>query len=180
MHILVACVGVYRVFIVCFCNVHCIHRSLLPCVVFSFSKKRCDSLANSLTTFNMTSTAEKAEIHSFVERSVGRLSEADRKLPQIVRLRDMLRRGLGVHHAGIPWSCVGVVCIACGMPALLSVCMSIFAGLLPIMKEVVEMLFCRGLLRVLFCTETFAMGVNAPARTVVFQQLRKHDGRAFR
>jgi antiviral helicase SKI2 len=48
------------------------------------------------------------------------------------------------------------------------------------MKEVVEMLFCRGLLRVLFCTETFAMGVNAPARTVVFQSLRKHDGKAFR
>ena len=48
------------------------------------------------------------------------------------------------------------------------------------MKEVVEMLFCRGLLRVLFCTETFAMGVNAPARTVIFQSLRKHDGKAFR
>ena len=69
-------------------------------MVFCFSKKRCDSLANSLTTFNMTSTSEKAEIHSFVERSVGRLSEADRKLPQIARLREMLRRGLGVHHAG--------------------------------------------------------------------------------
>lgn len=48
------------------------------------------------------------------------------------------------------------------------------------MKEVVEMLFCRGLLQVLFCTETFAMGVNAPARTVVFQSLRKHDGKGFR
>lgn len=54
------------------------------------------------------------------------------------------------------------------------------AGLLPIMKEVVEMLFCRGLLKVLFSTETFAMGVNAPARTVVFQSLRKHDGKSFR
>lgn len=82
------------------CALPIFHRSLLPCVVFCFSKKRCDSLANSLTTFNMTSTAEKAEIHSFVERSVGRLNEADRKLPQIVRLREMLRRGLGVHHAG--------------------------------------------------------------------------------
>lgn len=54
------------------------------------------------------------------------------------------------------------------------------AGLLPIIKEVVEMLFCRGLIKVLFCTETFAMGVNAPARTVVFHSLRKHDGRDFR
>ncbi len=48
------------------------------------------------------------------------------------------------------------------------------------MKEVVEMLFCRGLIKVLFSTETFAMGVNAPARTVVFQSLRKHDGKSFR
>ncbi len=54
------------------------------------------------------------------------------------------------------------------------------AGLLPIVKEVVEMLFCRGLIRVLFSTETFAMGVNAPARAVIFQSLRKHDGTAFR
>ena len=54
------------------------------------------------------------------------------------------------------------------------------AGLLPIMKEVVEMLFCQGLVKVLFSTETFAMGVNAPARTVVFQSIRKHDGKGFR
>ena len=54
------------------------------------------------------------------------------------------------------------------------------AGLLPILKEVVEMLFCKGLVKVLFCTETFAMGVNAPARTAVFQTLRKHDGKDFR
>ena len=54
------------------------------------------------------------------------------------------------------------------------------AGLLPIVKEVVEMLFCQGVIKVLFSTETFAMGVNAPARTVVFQGLRKHDGKSFR
>jgi antiviral helicase SKI2 len=48
------------------------------------------------------------------------------------------------------------------------------------MKEVVEMLFCQGVIKLLFCTETFAMGVNAPARTVIFQGLRKHDGKSFR
>ena len=42
------------------------------------------------------------------------------------------------------------------------------------------MLFCKGLIKVLFSTETFAMGVNAPARCVVFQSLRKHDGKEFR
>ena len=54
------------------------------------------------------------------------------------------------------------------------------AGLLPIMKEVVEMLCCRSLVTGLFSTETFAMGANAPARTVIFQSLRKHDGKGFR
>jgi antiviral helicase SKI2 len=44
----------------------------------------------------------------------------------------------------------------------------------------VEMLFARGLVKVLFATETFAMGVNMPARTVVFNQIRKHDGQQFR
>lgn len=50
--------------------------------------------------------------------------------------------------------------------------------MLPILKEVVEMLFCQGVIRVLFSTETFAMGVNAPARTVMFNMLRKYDGTA--
>jgi antiviral helicase SKI2 len=53
-------------------------------------------------------------------------------------------------------------------------------GLLPILKEMVEILFSRGIVKVLFATETFAMGVNMPARTVVFNGFRKHDGREFR
>ena len=51
------------------------------------------------------------------------------------------------------------------------------AGLLPIMKEIVEQLFSKGRLKVLFATTTFAMGVNMPARTVVFSNLRKFDGK---
>lgn len=73
-------------------------------------------------------------------RSLARLSEADRQLPQIHVVSSQLKRGIGVHHA----------------------------GLLPILKEAVEMLFCEGLIRVLFATDTFAMGVNAPARAVTF------------
>lgn len=84
-------------------------------------------------------------------------------------MRDLLSRGIGVHHG----------------------------GLLPIVKEVVEILFARGLVKILFATETFAMvrstifscsvlkmhfiqGVNMPARCVVFSGIRKHDGRSFR
>ncbi|KAL0030068.1 hypothetical protein WJX79_004816 [Trebouxia sp. C0005] len=127
-------------------------KKLLPVVVFVFSRKRIDQTADNLNSLDLTTASEKAEIHIFVEQSVSRLKGGDRRLPQIIRLKQMLKRGLGVHHA----------------------------GLLPIMKEVVEMLFCRGLIKVLFSTETFAMGVNAPARTVVFQSLRKHDGKSFR
>ena len=127
-------------------------KDLLPMVVFCFSKKRCDALADVLKSLDLTNSSEKSEIHIFCDRAVSRLRGSDKELPQVLRIREMLKRGLGVHHA----------------------------GLLPIVKEMVEMLFCRGVIKVLFSTETFAMGVNAPARTVVFQSLRKHDGRSFR
>ncbi|GAX76723.1 hypothetical protein CEUSTIGMA_g4170.t1 [Chlamydomonas eustigma] len=127
-------------------------KQLLPVAFFCFSKKRCDSSADGTGGVDLTTAAEKHTIHVFVEKCLARLNEGDRKLPQICRLRDLMRRGLAVHHA----------------------------GLLPIMKEVVEMLFCQGYIKVLFCTETFAMGVNAPTRTVVFHSLRKHDGKNFR
>ncbi|KAF9340073.1 hypothetical protein BGZ91_003585 [Linnemannia elongata] len=88
----------------------------------------------------------------FTHLSLVRLHGTDRELPQIQRMRDLLSRGIAVHHS----------------------------GLLPIIKEIVEILFARGLVKVLFATETFAMGVNMPARTVVFSGIRKHDGHSFR
>ncbi|XP_031386867.1 DExH-box ATP-dependent RNA helicase DExH11 isoform X2 [Punica granatum] len=127
-------------------------KSLLPVVVFCFSKNRCDRSADSLTGTDLTSSSEKSEIRVFCDKAFSRLKGSDRNLPQIVRIQSLLRRGIGVHHA----------------------------GLLPIVKEVIEMLFCRGVIKVLFSTETFAMGVNAPARTVVFDSLRKFDGKDFR
>ncbi|KAL1370055.1 hypothetical protein AAHE18_01G032100 [Arachis hypogaea] len=127
-------------------------KSLLPVVIFCFSKNRCDRSADSMTGTDLTSSSEKSEIRVFCDKAFSRLKGSDRNLPQVVRVQDLLRRGIGVHHA----------------------------GLLPIVKEVVEMLFCRGVIKVLFSTETFAMGVNAPARTVVFDGLRKFDGKEFR
>lgn len=127
-------------------------KSLLPVVIFCFSKNRCDKSADNMTSTDLTISSEKSEIRIFCDKAFSRLKGSDRNLPQIVRVQSLLRRGIGVHHA----------------------------GLLPIVKEVVEMLFCRGVIKVLFSTETFAMGVNAPARTVVFDSLRKFDGKDFR
>ncbi|EKM61427.1 uncharacterized protein PHACADRAFT_156677 [Phanerochaete carnosa HHB-10118-sp] len=127
-------------------------KSLLPVVVFTFSKKRCEENAGTLTNLDLSTSVEKSEVHVMIEKALSRLKDADRRLPQIRRMRDLLSRGIGVHHG----------------------------GLLPIVKEAVEMLFARGLVKVLFATETFAMGVNMPAKSVVFSHTRKHDGKSFR
>ena len=127
-------------------------EKLLPCCIFVFSKKRCEENADSLSNQDFCTAAEKSAIHMIIEKSIARLKAEDRVLPQIRRLRELLARGIAVHHG----------------------------GLLPIIKEIVEILFARTLVKVLFATETFAMGLNLPTRTVVFSGYRKHDGREFR
>lgn len=127
-------------------------NTLLPAVIFVFSKKRCEEYADTLRGIDFCTSKEKSEIHMFIDRAVSRLKKEDRELPQILKIRDMLSRGIAVHHG----------------------------GLLPIVKECIEILFAKTLVKVLFATETFAMGLNLPTRTVVFNQLRKHDGIKFR
>ena len=128
-------------------------RDKMPVVAFLFSRKRIEELTGQLQSVDLVESKEdKQHIHAFFEQCVGRLKGADRKLPQVIQIRDLLRRGIGIHHSGI----------------------------LPILKEVVEMLFQQSYVKILFATETFAMGVNMPARTVVFDTTRKHDGTAFR
>lgn len=89
-------------------------------VVFVFSRKRIDQVADNLNSLDLTTASEKAEIHIFVEQSVARLKGGDRRLPQILRLKQMLKRGLGVHHAGLGrpllllcMCFVSALCIAC-------------------------------------------------------------------
>ena len=127
-------------------------ENLLPCCIFVFSKKRCEENADSLSNQDFCTAAEKSAVHMIIEKSIARLKAEDRILPQIRRLRELLGRGVAVHHG----------------------------GLLPIIKEIVEILFAKTLVKVLFATETFAMGLNLPTRTVVFSGYRKHDGREFR
>ncbi|KAM5469112.1 Antiviral helicase ski2 [Microsporum audouinii] len=127
-------------------------REMLPACIFVFSKKRCGENADSLSNQDFCTASDKSAIHMIVEKSLTRLRAEDRDLPQIRKVRELLSRGVGVHHG----------------------------GLLPIVKEIVEILFAKGLVKILFATETFAMGLNLPTRTVVFSGYRKHDGRGFR
>lgn len=127
-------------------------KDLLPAVIFVFSKKRCEEYADWLDGVNFCSNKERSQIYMFVDKSITRLKKEDRDLPQILKMRSLLERGIAVHHG----------------------------GLLPIVKELIEMLFAKGLIRVLFATETFAMGLNLPTRTVVFSEIQKHDGNTMR
>ncbi|KAM4751650.1 LOW QUALITY PROTEIN: superkiller complex protein 2, partial [Cyanocitta cristata] len=127
-------------------------RELLPAVTFTFSRGRCEDQAAALGSLDLLSGPERGQVRQFLTRCLARLRGSDRRLPQVLQLSELLQRGIGVHHGGV----------------------------LPLLKEVVEMLFSQGLVKVLFATETFAMGVNMPARTVVFDSIRKHDGNSFR
>ncbi|KJR83309.1 antiviral helicase SKI2 [Sporothrix schenckii 1099-18] len=122
--------------------------SLLPACIFVFSRTRCEEYAMSLSNLDFCDAGEKTRIHSIYAKSIARLTKEDQELPQITRLRDMATRGIAVHHG----------------------------GLLPIVKEIVELLFAQSLVKVLFATETFAVGLNLPTRTVVFSDHRKFDG----
>lgn len=122
--------------------------SLLPACIFVFSRMRCEEYAMSLGNLEFCDAGEKTRIHSIYSKSIARLTKEDQELPQITRLRDLATRGIAVHHG----------------------------GLLPIVKEIVELLFAQSLVKVLFATETFAVGLNLPTRTVVFSDHRKFDG----
>lgn len=127
-------------------------EGLTPTVTFSFSKKKCEEIANMLRSLDLNTASERSAVQGFTIQAVARLSPNDAQLPQVLTVCEMVARGIGIHHG----------------------------GLLPILKEMVEILFSRNLIKVLFATETFAMGVNMPARSVVFNAIRKHDGLQFR
>lgn len=129
-----------------------VSKGLDPCIVFSFSKRECESYSMSLKNCDFNNEDERDSITKIFSNAIDTLAEEDKQLPQITMMLPLLKRGIGIHHG----------------------------GLLPIVKEVIELLFQEGLLKVLFTTETFSMGINMPAKTVVFTSLEKFDGDDFR
>lgn len=123
-----------------------------PVIVFSFSKRDCENYALQMSQLAFNDESEKAMVSKVFSSAIEMLSDEDKELPQIQHLLPLLRRGIGIHHS----------------------------GLLPILKETIEILFQEGLIKVLFATETFSIGLNMPAKTVVFTSVRKFDGIALR
>ena len=127
---------------------HIIQNDMHPCIVFVFAKAECETLALALAKKTFNTEQEEAFVTETYTNAMDSLSEDDRRLPAVQHLLPLLQRGVGIHHS----------------------------GLLPVLKEVVELLFQAGLVKCLFSTETFSMGLNMPARTVVFSSVRKFDG----
>ena len=105
-----------------------------------------------MAKLDFNSPEEKKLVDEVFNNAMMVLSEEDRSLPQVENVLPLLKRGIGIHHG----------------------------GLLPILKETIEILFGEGLIKALFATETFAMGLNMPARTVLFTSTQKFDGKDFR
>jgi ATP-dependent RNA helicase DOB1 len=129
-----------------------VEKNLDPALVFSFGRKECEMHARQLAELDLNSTEEKVLCGEIMENAISVLSTRDKELPQVTKLIPLLERGIGIHHG----------------------------GMIPILRETVEVLFSEGLIKVLFTTETFALGLNMPAKTVVFTSLKKFDGKVQR
>ena len=126
-----------------------VERALLPALVFSFSRRDCERLALANSSRVLLEDEESARMEALQRELIALFQLSPAELTGEVL--GMARRGVCYHHA----------------------------GMLPIHKELVERMFTAGLLKLLFTTETFALGINMPARSVVFHTLRKFDGVNF-
>ena len=126
------------------------HRELLPAIYFVFSRAGCDGAVGQLlqSGVRLSDPDQAGAVRQLVEQRTAHLSEDDLKVLAYDDFVEGLVRGFAAHHA----------------------------GLLPVFKEIVEDLFAQGLVMCVFATETLALGVNMPARTVVIEKLSKWNG----
>ena len=125
-------------------------RDLLPCIYFIFSRNQCDESARACVAAGMrlTSEHERRRIVDIAESLVSRYSDDDLAVLGYSAFVDRLEMGIGTHHA----------------------------GMVPTFKEIVERCFAEGVIKVVFATETLAVGINMPARSVVLDKLTKFTG----
>ncbi|WP_062517202.1 DEAD/DEAH box helicase [Demequina gelatinilytica] len=129
-------------------------QGLLPAIVFIFSRAGCEDAADQVRAAGMvlTTEAERREIAHIVEQRCASIPTEDLGALGYAHWRDRLEAGIAAHHA----------------------------GMIPLFKEVVEELFAAGLIKVVYATETLALGINMPARSVVLEKLVKWDGQGHK
>jgi len=129
---------------------HLVEKDRLPCIYFSFSRKRCENLAQEAVAFNFLDEEERLTILEHYDTFCMQYNLEWEERAQSVRA--LVERGVAYHHAGIH----------------------------PMLKEILERLFTQKLIKIIFVTETFSLGVNMPARTVVMDEVKKNYGRFYR
>ncbi|HHV65875.1 MAG TPA: DEAD/DEAH box helicase [Peptococcaceae bacterium] len=127
-----------------------IEKDYLPALYFVFSRKQCADKALELALYNNYLNPEQSS--KVKEIFLEQFGEEELWSPSTRKLYRVCRKGIAYHHA----------------------------GLLPLQKSVVEDLFLSKLIAVLYCTETFSVGINYPVKSVCFDSLKKYDGRNFR
>jgi ATP-dependent RNA helicase HelY len=127
-------------------------QALLPAIVFIFSRAGCDGAVRQLdrSRLRLTSEDERRRIRSVLDARLAGIGHEDEEILGIRRFRRAAENGIAAHHA----------------------------GMLPLLKAVIEELFEQALVKVVFATETLALGINMPARSVVLEKLSKYNGTA--
>lgn len=131
-------------------------NEMLPALCFVLSRKKIDICANEITT-NLLEFDSK--VPYIIDRECEQLlrsklsnHEEYLHLPEYINMVALLRKGIAIHHSGV----------------------------LPILKEIVELLYAKGYIKLLFATETFSIGVNMPTKSVIFTDVNKFDGNCNR
>lgn len=121
-------------------------KELLPALFFVLSRKQCEAYAQKVEHC-LLDTSDTAAVKHIIHFHLHRHMRELEKVPQYHQVYGLLCRGVAFHHS----------------------------GLLPILKEIIEILFSKGYIKLLFCTETFAVGLNMPTKTVIFAGFKKYD-----
>jgi len=129
---------------------HLIREDRLPAIYFAFGRKRTAHLAWEVSRYNLLNQKEQMEVLRIFDELCMRYDLT--KEPSAQDMRPLVTQGIAFHHA----------------------------GMLPTLKEVIERLFTSRLIKLIFTTETFALGINMPARTVIFDELEKFYGTGFK
>jgi superfamily II RNA helicase len=121
-------------------------EELLPALFFVLSRKQCEAYAKKVDG-TLLDTSDTAAVKHIITFHLHRHMKELEKVPQYHQIYDLLCRGIAFHHS----------------------------GLLPLLKEIIEVLFSKGYVKIMFCTETFAVGLNMPTKTVLFAGFKKYD-----
>lgn len=128
-----------------------VQNEMLPALCYVFSRKQLERCAQEMTT-NIQEFDSKVPytVDRECEQIIRQLPNYQEylHLPEYQNMVQLLRKGVGMHHA----------------------------GLMPVLREMVELLFARGFIKILFCTETMSVGINLPVKTTIFTEVSKYDG----